>query len=95
MDINSFAKYFPPELTEKILLLGTADLQEIRIVAGKSCSVQKNGVLIDTNITVSPQELNRIVEAMCRGSLYAMQTSLVKGYITLGGGHRVGVCGKP
>ena len=94
MDINSFAKYFPPELTEKILLLGTADLQEIRIVAGKSCSVQKNGVLIDTNITVSPQELNRIVEAMCRGSLYAMQTSLVKGYITLGGGHRVGVCGK-
>lgn len=94
MDINSFAKYFPPELTEKILLLGTKDLQEIRIIAGKSCSVQKNGILIDTHITVSPQELNKIVEAMCRGSVYAMQTSLVKGYITLSGGHRVGVCGK-
>ena len=94
MDINSFTKYFPPELTEKILLLGTKDLQEIRIIAGKSCSVQKNGILIDTHITVSPQELNKIVEAMCRGSVYAMQTSLVKGYITLSGGHRVGVCGK-
>lgn len=94
MNINSFTKYFPPELTEKILLLGTSDLQEIRIVSGKSCSVQKNGILIDTHITLSSQELNKIVESMCRGSLYAMQTSLVKGYLTLGGGHRVGVCGK-
>lgn len=94
MDVNSFLKFFPPALTEKILLLGTSDLQEIRIVSGKSCSVQKNGVLIDTQITVAPQELNKIVESMCRGSLYAMQTSLVKGFLTLNGGHRVGVCGR-
>lgn len=94
MDINSVVKYLPAGLTEKIFLLGTADLQEIRIVSGKSCSVQKNGMLIDTNITVSSQELNKIVESMCRGSLYAVQTSLVKGYLTLNGGHRVGVCGK-
>ena len=31
---------------------------------------------------------------MCLGSLYAMQQNLPKGYITLSGGHRVGVCGR-
>ncbi len=94
MDINSFIKHFPPPLTEKILFLGTRDLQEIRITAEKGCVVQKSGVLTDTGINVSAGEMSKIIESMCRGSLYAMQTSLVKGYITLQGGHRVGVCGR-
>ena len=94
MDINSFTRYFPPSLTEKILFMGTEDLQEIRIVAGKTCTLQKSGILHDTYICVTPAELGKIVEAMCRGSVYAMQTSLIQGYITLSGGHRVGVCGK-
>ena len=94
MDINSFTRYFPSILTEKILLMGTRDLQEIRIIADKSCIVQKNGVLTDTHISISGGDLNKIVESMCRGSLYAMQTNLVRGYIALSGGHRVGVCGK-
>ncbi len=94
MDINSFTRYFPPELTEKILIMGTDNLQEIRLAAGQFCVIQKNGVLIDTGVFISAGELKKIAESMCRGSIYAMQTSLVSGYITLGGGHRVGVCGK-
>lgn len=94
MDINSFAMHFPPNLTERILLLGTKDLQEIRIIAEKNVVVQKNGALMDTQLKISREQLSKIVESMCRGSLYAMQTSLVKGYITIGGGHRVGVCGR-
>lgn len=92
-NINSFISHFPTFLTEAILMLGTKDLQEIRIVAEKNCTVQKSGHLIDTNVKISTQQLTKIVESMCRGSLYAMQTSLCKGYITLMGGHRVGVCG--
>ena len=94
MDINSFTRHFPAELTEKILIAGTENLQEIRICAGKNCVIQKNGTLIDTNVMTSSQELRKIVDSMCRGSIYAMQTSLVSGFITLTGGHRVGVCGK-
>lgn len=94
MDINSFAMHFPSSLTEKILMMGTKDLQEIRIAAQKNVVVQKNAMLMELQIKISSQELLKIVESMCRGSLYAMQTSLVKGYLTLGGGHRVGVCGR-
>ncbi len=93
-DLNSFARHFPAKLTEAIVMMGINDLQEIRIVAEKNCILQKNGVLLDTHIRIGGDELTKIVESMCRGSLYAMQTSLCKGYITLSGGHRVGVCGR-
>ncbi len=94
MDLNPFMKYFPPELIEKILVMGTDNLQEIRLVAGKNCIIQKNGMLCDTQIGLSPEVIKKIVDSMCRGSLYAMQTSLVGGYISIPGGHRAGVCGR-
>ena len=94
MNINDFTAHFPPTLTEAILIRGTHDLQEIRIMAEKNCYIQKNGKLYDTGIFISEKALSLIVESMSKGSLYAMQTSLTKGYITLKGGHRVGICGK-
>lgn len=94
MDINSFAMHFPSSLTEKILMMGTKDLQEIRIVAQKNVVVQKNGMLMELQIKISSHELLKIIESMCKGSLYAVQTSLIKGYLTIGGGHRIGVCGR-
>ena len=93
MDINSLSRHFPVNLTETILLMGTEDMQEIRIIAEKNAAVQKSGILLDTGVRISREELRRIVDSMCRGSLYAM-TSLVKGFITLAGGHRVGICGR-
>lgn len=94
MDINSLSRHFPVNLTETILLMGTEDMQEIRIIAEKNAAVQKSGILLDTGVRISREELRKIVDSMCRGSLYAMQTSLVKGFITLAGGHRVGICGR-
>jgi len=94
MDINAFAQHFPLKLTETLLIMGTKDLEEIRIVAEKNAAVIKSGVLLDTGVKVSCTELQKAVDSMCRGSLYAMQQSLSSGYITLQGGHRVGVCGR-
>ncbi len=94
MDINSLMQHFPPTLTETLLIMGTKDMQEIRIIAEKNASVVKRGILMDCGIKVAREDLKRIVNSMCRGSLYAMQQNLTKGYITLSGGHRVGVCGR-
>ena len=94
MDLNSLMKYFPPALTETILVMGTKDLQEIRLTANRNAAVVKRGTLMDCAVRISGEEIKKIVNSMCRGSLYAMQDNLTKGYITLAGGHRVGVCGK-
>ena len=94
MDINSYTRYLLPALTEKILTEGAEKIQEIRMMANKNCILLKNGCLKDTGILTDSEMVRKTVEAMCRGSVYAMQTSLRQGYITLSGGHRVGVCGK-
>lgn len=94
MYINAFTQHFPVNLTEALLVMGTKDIQEIRICAERNAAVIKNGKLTDTGIYINWETLNKIVQSMCRGSMYAMQTSLVQGFITLPGGHRVGVCGR-
>lgn len=94
MNINAFTQHFPPHLTETLLVMGTKDMQEIRIAADKNAAVVKSGVLLDSGVNVSRDMLRKIVDSMCRGSLYAMQQSLSRGYLTLAGGHRVGVCGR-
>lgn len=94
MEINTLLKNFPAELTEAILLAGTKDIQEIRIIGGKNCVLIKNNSFYDTQFKVSQQAVMRIVDSFCRGSVYAAQSGLVNGYITVSGGHRIGVCGK-
>lgn len=93
MEMDFLAKYIPPPLTEALFFMGTDDLQELRIAADRSTAAVKNGRLTDVGITITAKELRAVVEKMCNGSLYAAQETLTRGYITLRGGHRVGVCG--
>ena len=44
-------------------------------------------------IVVSKQEIDATLSRMCSFSMHTYQQNLVDGYITLSGGHRVGICG--
>ena len=94
MNINAFTQHFPPRLTEALLIMGTKDMEEIRINAERNAATVKSSVLMDTGVYIKKEELSQIVNSMCRGSLYAMQQNLSMGFISLHGGHRVGVCGR-
>lgn len=94
MNINAFTQHFPPRLTEALLIMGTKDMEEIRINAERNAATVKSSVLMDTGVYIKKEELSHIVNSMCRGSLYAMQQTLSMGFISLHGGHRVGVCGR-
>lgn len=79
---------------------------EIRIRAGMPLCVidgNKNKLFIDANGNLvlqerayvpSKEEVNRIFTGICRSSLYAYKEDIKSGYITLRGGHRVGIAGK-
>ena len=59
----------------------------------------ENGCLTDTaeakNLIVSSnKEIEQIVLRLCDYSVYAYQYEINSGYITIGGGVRVGICGK-
>ena len=49
---------------------------------------------LPTDAVLRADELSAIFERMCDGSLYAFSESIVKGYISLPSGIRVGVCGR-
>lgn len=81
------------------------DIQEIRMRVNKPLSVMygfkpsyitPNGNLTcnPTNvITVTEQELNHSFEAVCQYSVHSFKREICEGFITLKGGHRVGLCG--
>lgn len=91
----------PIEIGEQIKSLPGSikkNLEEIRIrnghniilyAAGKEYELEcKNGTRIDNFV------INNIFNSFLNYSAYAYQEELANGYITIEGGHRVGVCGR-
>ena len=79
------------ELPEPLL----AGLEEIRLrVRGDVRVISKNKeivVALKKNAMVTRQELDTILNNLLDYSYYAYEEELAKGYITIEGGHRVGI----
>jgi stage III sporulation protein AA len=73
-------------------------LEEIRLRVDRCIYLTVGSPSGKKNIALShvltKDELSNIFEHMCNGSLYAYGESIVKGYISLGDGIRVGICGR-
>lgn len=69
------------------------NLQEIRIKVNKPIIFQIGQKEIVHNYIAVNDDLKNIMQKMSNYSLYAFGEALKQGYITLKGGHRVGVCG--
>jgi stage III sporulation protein AA len=82
------------------------DVQEIRLRAGRPLLIRAGsrefGFGADERLTeemekgylVSAEEVAETVEYLVRYSMYAYQEELRQGFLTIAGGHRVGVAGK-
>ena len=72
--------------------------EEIRLRADRRVYLTLGGPDGKKNLQLSyllgKDELALIFERMCGGSLYAYGESIIKGFISLGGGVRVGICGR-
>ena len=69
------------------------DISEVRLRLGRPASVTLNGVNVVMTERAGAKELADCVSALCRGSYYAHGATIRDGYICVGGGFRVGVCG--
>jgi len=69
---------------------------EIRIRCGRSIEVitMDNCFFIDELQNVTQHFIDEFVQKCCKYSLYSFQKDINKGFITLKGGHRVGVVGR-
>lgn len=102
----SFLKYLPQPLgfaaekirkKENVSEIRLAPDKKVFIFADKPFYLTKDGALSEVReegIFLKGEEFYKIFERMCESSPYARQESLKSGFLTLSGGHRVGVCGK-
>ncbi|MCD8048828.1 MAG: stage III sporulation protein AA [Clostridia bacterium] len=86
-----YEKYLPQEMA--MWLEGRKEITDVTLIAGKNMFVVRRGIIEESNFPVTRAALNLIVERMCRGSVYASQGTIKRGYITIDGGSRVGVVG--
>lgn len=70
------------------------NLMEIRLRTGNPIQL----VTADGDFTIpyrpSAEEIQQIVTNLCNSSVYAYEKSIKEGYITIKGGHRIGLAGK-
>ena len=85
----------PPRLCRALdaLACGTGRVEEIRLRRDRMASVTVNGRNLRLAVCLSGEELDGVLHAMCKGAPYAFEQELCRGYLTMEGGIRVGVCG--
>ncbi len=98
-NIINILEYFPNSIymlirnsiiqSQKIM----EDLEEIRIRAEKPIilKTRNSDIVIEHNITNA--EILQIVERLCENSIYAYRSQICNGFITIKGGHRIGITG--
>lgn len=78
----------------KIRLPAGADIAEIRLRAGRcAAAVTVSGKIIPCSAPFSEKDIADCFAELCRYSVHSFSREIAEGFITLDGGHRVGLCG--
>ena len=74
-----------------------ADAPILIIKSGKEWYLDHSGNFTDRQKearTVSTEEMEKLLQHICHYSLYAFEDELKQGFLTVSGGHRVGIAGQ-
>ena len=98
-NIDEVIKYFPTQLYQLLKNVSLQNqsiqlqLQEIRIRVNRPIilKLRQADILIDYKI--SQAEIMQTLEKLCENSIYAYKNQICNGFITIKGGHRIGLTG--
>ena len=98
--VNEILRYFPINIYEKLRnvfddnKIIRENVEEIRIRVQKPIilKLRYEDVVLNNHIT-EQREILQIVEKLCENSIYAYKSQICQGFITIKGGHRVGITG--
>ena len=102
LNINEILSYFPRKIANEINKRINGEkvsqdinlLEEIRIRSSKPVILKfTNKEEILENVITTQEEILEILQHICNNSIYTYQNQICNGYITLKGGHRVGITG--
>ena len=101
LDLTPAARILPAAARDALLAMGQTQreaLEELRFRVGQAATavfLGRESVLRGPAgpIMAQPETLSAIVAAACAQSVYAAKESIAQGFVTLPGGHRLGLCG--
>ncbi len=70
------------------------EIEEIRLRSNKPLIIKFNNYEVVLNIIVTTEDILETMRCICDNSIYAYQHELCNGFITIKGGHRIGITRK-
>ena len=94
-DIGQIVKILPDELVMGLNLYGISfnSINEIRIRTGHYISLIYDNREVVSTIMAKKEHVKKIIELAANYSVYAYEQSFRQGFITIEGGHRIGIAG--
>ena len=98
-DTDEILRYFPNKIYQIFFNLFSEndkivnEIQEIRMRANRPILLRLNNRDLILQYNISQSEILQILERLCENSIYAYKNQICEGFITIKGGHRVGLTG--
>lgn len=95
MSYNDILRYFPDKI--RVVLENEINnnlvIEEIRIRNSKPIILKLNNSEKIINYIVQTEDVLNILQSICENSIYSYQNQICEGFITIKGGHRIGITG--
>ena len=98
-DINEILRYFPNNIYQIFSNLFKEnskiidEIQEMRMRTNRPILLKLREKDLILQYNISQSEILQILERLCENSIYAYKNQICEGFITIKGGHRVGLTG--
>lgn len=89
----NFIKAFPIQLIKCMENINLEKVEEIRIRVNNPVILRTSGNEFVLKCTINSEEILNILQHFCNNSIYTYQNQICNGFITITGGHRVGISG--
>lgn len=95
VNLDNIFFILPEKIKNEVRLIKRySDLQEIRIKVNKPLIVQVGKDEYVSRYRATEDDMKKILNKMSGYSIYAVEEELRQGYVTIKGGHRIGICGE-
>ena len=104
-DDRGMLRVLPAQLVRYLCRISLDGMQELKLICGKPLSIRfSDGVFYVTEkgmlsrqphnaVRVTDAQMTELLERVTRSSLYSVKDEIKNGYITIEGGHRIGIAG--
>lgn len=95
MNYTEILKYFPTKVGQVISkqINNNQNLEEIRLRAGKPIILKFTNEEKVLQGIIETQDILQTLQNICDNSIYSYQNQICEGFITIKGGHRIGITG--